>query len=295
MPGEENNSSKWFDIFSSRDLKTPLGTVANLCDEVIDEFGTQIPHGAKALIASAREAAFSLSRRIDELRALSTSHDEGRGMQTDAVPSVKSIEGAPPEIHLTDAHRYTGTSTPGAQWRAGKVTAQDATIHEMLRVSLLREPIPDDVVAKLVPVAVAEHRVADSILFREGEPCDSLFLVVSGLVAIEMYVPRRGPVRLLTVGPGEILGWSAVLGSQRMTATAIVLDETDLIRIPAGPFSELCVTDPEVGYALMRRLAVGLSRRLFATRLQLLDLFAETPPVVPGNAPQGAPAANGTI
>lgn len=45
MLWEANKKLKQFAHFTSHDLKTPLGTVANLCDEVIDEFGSQIPGG----------------------------------------------------------------------------------------------------------------------------------------------------------------------------------------------------------------------------------------------------------
>ena len=44
---------------------------------------------------------------------------------------------------------------------------------------------------------------------------------------------------------------------------------------------QLCAANHEFGFHLMQRLASSLSKRLVATRLQLLDLFAETPPTVP--------------
>ncbi len=53
----------------SQDLKTPLATVVNLCDEVLDEFSGAIPVEARSMVERAREAAYRLSRRIDELLA----------------------------------------------------------------------------------------------------------------------------------------------------------------------------------------------------------------------------------
>jgi hypothetical protein len=35
----------------------------------------------------------------------------------------------------------------------------------------------------------------------------------------------------------------------------------------------LCESDPRLGYELMRRTALALSKRLSAARLQLLDVF----------------------
>ena len=66
-----NNELKQFAHFTSHDLKTPLGTVANLCDEVLDEFGAEIPAEARQLIEQAQTTTYRMSSTIDEL--LSTS------------------------------------------------------------------------------------------------------------------------------------------------------------------------------------------------------------------------------
>jgi len=64
---ESNRELRQFAQFTSHDLKTPLATVANLCDEVLDEFGTAIPAEAQRLIAAARDRALRMSTTIDEL------------------------------------------------------------------------------------------------------------------------------------------------------------------------------------------------------------------------------------
>ena len=66
-----NNELKQFAHFTSHDLKTPLGTVANLCEEVLDEFGDEIPAEARQLIEQAQTTTYRMSSTIDEL--LSTS------------------------------------------------------------------------------------------------------------------------------------------------------------------------------------------------------------------------------
>ncbi|MBI2826968.1 MAG: hypothetical protein HYX69_20015 [Planctomycetia bacterium] len=62
-----NAELRQFAQFTSHDLKTPLATVANLCDEVLDEFATSLPAEAKKLIEAARQRAFRMSTTIDEL------------------------------------------------------------------------------------------------------------------------------------------------------------------------------------------------------------------------------------
>jgi CRP/FNR family transcriptional regulator, cyclic AMP receptor protein len=103
-----------------------------------------------------------------------------------------------------------------------------------------------------------------------------LYLVRHGRVALEMHVPQRGAVRILTTGPGEMVGWSALLDQGRMTTSALATEDTELVVVPADRLKELCESNSKFGYHLMKRMADALSKRLVATRLQLLDLFADT-------------------
>jgi CRP/FNR family cyclic AMP-dependent transcriptional regulator len=146
---------------------------------------------------------------------------------------------------------------------------------EQLRTLRLLESVPDQILRKLSDIGVVERASANSTLFSEGARCDRMFFVIDGMIALDMNVPRREPTRILTIGPGEVLAWSAVVGDQRMTATATALEETRLVAIDASTLSQLCERDHQIGYALMKCLASALSRRLLATRLQLLDLFAQ--------------------
>ncbi len=67
-----NNELRRFAQLTSHDLKTPLATVANLCDEAIDEFGDEMPADARQLVRSASERTFRMSAMIDELLASAT-------------------------------------------------------------------------------------------------------------------------------------------------------------------------------------------------------------------------------
>jgi signal transduction histidine kinase len=64
-----NADLRQFAQLTSHDLKTPLATVANLCDEAIDEFGDQMPEEARELVQAAKARTFRMSRMIDELLA----------------------------------------------------------------------------------------------------------------------------------------------------------------------------------------------------------------------------------
>lgn len=60
----------------------------------------------------------------------------------------------------------------------------------------------------LAEIARIQTYAPDTLLLREGRAADSFFLIIDGLVAIETFIPQRGPARLQTVSAGEIVGWS---------------------------------------------------------------------------------------
>ncbi|MDR7523343.1 MAG: Crp/Fnr family transcriptional regulator [Armatimonadota bacterium] len=114
----------------------------------------------------------------------------------------------------------------------------------------------------------------DQVIFREGEPDDRLYLVVEGLVALETYIPGRGRTTILTVGPHEILGWSAAVpGVEKKTAGARALLATRAIAFDAAALHQACEADHDLGYQVYRILAQVIASRLKATRLQLLDVY----------------------
>lgn len=77
-----NNELRQFAHFTSHDLKTPLGTVANLCEEVLDEFGDDIPPAARQMIASAQRTVYRMSTTIDELLSVSLREPRDEAVET---------------------------------------------------------------------------------------------------------------------------------------------------------------------------------------------------------------------
>ncbi len=127
----------------------------------------------------------------------------------------------------------------------------------------------------LAGLATPEHCQAGTVLFKEASAADDLSIVCRGSVALDMHVPLRGNIRILTLGSGDLLGWSALVGDSIMTATATVLEDTELLDIPGPALRELCDDDPTLGYAVMTLVARALAQRLHGTRLQMLDLFQD--------------------
>jgi CRP/FNR family transcriptional regulator, cyclic AMP receptor protein len=141
--------------------------------------------------------------------------------------------------------------------------------------------LPLDVLERIGAFAKLRGYSAGTVLFREGSQNDRLLIVCLGRVALDIHVPGRGDIRILSLGPGDMVSWSALLGGGRMTTSAVAVEDTQVVSISAAEVLSLCESNYKFGYLLMQQVAKALADRLVATRLQLLDLFAETPPVIP--------------
>jgi CRP-like cAMP-binding protein len=130
---------------------------------------------------------------------------------------------------------------------------------------------------ELAALAQVRTFARGQFIFHEGEVQRELFLVTRGYVVLEMCVPAGLCTRLLTIGPGELLAWSAILGEGKMTANAICQEDVELIALDGCALLKLCERDPAFGFRFMQQVALSLSKRLLGTRLQLLDMFA--PPI----------------
>jgi CRP-like cAMP-binding protein len=108
-------------------------------------------------------------------------------------------------------------------------------------------------------------------IFHEGQNENKVYLVVEGEVALEIRVPDLGVVRVHKVGPGELLGWSPVLGHGAMTATARALTPGRLAALDAERIRALAERDTRFGMEFFRAMSMALAERLRATRLQLPD------------------------
>ena len=146
---------------------------------------------------------------------------------------------------------------------------------KMLHSTRFAEGLPHAELACLGRASRLVEAGPGTVLFREGQVEDEVFVVFSGHVQLSMKVPGRGEVTLLTAGPGDLVGWSGLISDGVMTATATVLDSARLLALSGRCLQQLCESDPKLGYVLMKRMAQVISRRLLSTRLQLLDLFAD--------------------
>jgi CRP-like cAMP-binding protein len=118
----------------------------------------------------------------------------------------------------------------------------------------------------------------DHVIFREGEQTNNFYLIVSGTVALEMNLPElngaRSLLRVQRLGAGDGLGWSAALVGRGKHFQARALSDVEALVFDGTEVLEVCRRDPGFGFAFMVRLLDVVSKRLQATREQLVDMHS---------------------
>jgi CRP-like cAMP-binding protein len=120
------------------------------------------------------------------------------------------------------------------------------------------------------------HFEAGSVLFCEGDPADTFYVLRHGAVALDIHVPAREPVTVETLHGGDLLGWSWLFPPYRWSFDGRAVDETSAISLDGACLRGKCDDDHELGYELMKRFSQVIVERLQATRFRLLDVYGRS-------------------
>jgi CRP-like cAMP-binding protein len=140
---------------------------------------------------------------------------------------------------------------------------------ESLRRLSCFSPISEASLKRAAMIAREETVPAGTRLFNEGDPADTLGIILSGEVDIQYTLPDGERRTVDTLIAGDIVGWSALVPPHKLTASATTCKETKLIKVEAKRLRELCEEDPLLGYRLMTQVAKLLADRLDGARVQL--------------------------
>jgi len=114
---------------------------------------------------------------------------------------------------------------------------------------------------------------AEQMVFQEGDPANSFFLIRQGRVGLEVYVPNKGIITIETVGPGELLGWSWLIPPYKCHFNARAYEPTKAIILDGGYLREKCLDDHELGYELYSCFIDLIIERLHSTCMQFIDCY----------------------
>ena len=124
--------------------------------------------------------------------------------------------------------------------------------------------------------AITETRdiAAGAELFREGEPGDGLYLLVSGEVNVTKK-GKDGEHVLAKLGPGAVLGEMSLITSDARSATGRALAQARVLRLPSAGFRALLDAGSSAALKIAAAIAEVLARRLATMNNVVLGLTAD--------------------
>jgi CRP-like cAMP-binding protein/rhodanese-related sulfurtransferase len=153
-----------------------------------------------------------------------------------------------------------------------------------LHDSRVLEKVRKEKLLELAKHAEARSVPAHTMIFREGDPADSFYIIHSGMVRVFLRDKEGVETDLSILGPGESFGEVALLTGKPRSANVLALEETRLTVLPKEEFEHILKDFPDISAAFLKEIAESLLRddRLLETeieshfkppRLQLLDFL----------------------
>lgn len=144
---------------------------------------------------------------------------------------------------------------------------------------LLQHPFFEDIEPKYIQ-EISEHAVpmrfaTGQHIFRHGEAAHQFFLIRQGLVGLEVFKPAQRAVPLMTIGAGDVLGWSWLFPPYVWHLDANAIQETELIALDGLGLRQQCELNHELGYHIMRHSIQIIEQRFQAALMQLMDLYEQ--------------------
>jgi len=112
----------------------------------------------------------------------------------------------------------------------------------------------------------------DKFIFRAGEQADHFYLIRHGHVELDLAQPGQEPITILSLGDGEVLGWSWMVPPYKWKFDARATERTRALRLNGRCLREKWQKDHELGFDLLRRFADISGQRLEAANRALIGL-----------------------
>jgi CRP-like cAMP-binding protein len=98
------------------------------------------------------------------------------------------------------------------------------------------------------------------VLFEEGDPARHFYVLLKGRVKLSL--GDSGPVVYMVRQPGEIIGWSGLIGRDTYSAGGECMQATNLLKFDRDVFLKILSKYPKNEALLFKRLAEMLGNRL---------------------------------
>lgn len=116
----------------------------------------------------------------------------------------------------------------------------------------------DKEIRKIVPGFKLIHSQKDDVLVHEDEVANQLYIVKTGSVAIWKNFNKKNAVRLAVQTACHVFGELSLIDDQPRSATAVVLENSQILCLSKKNFLDLCDTHPQIMFSVMKVLSATL-------------------------------------
>ncbi|MBD0293384.1 MAG: Crp/Fnr family transcriptional regulator [Jiangellaceae bacterium] len=131
---------------------------------------------------------------------------------------------------------------------------------DVLRRAPLFRELDDEAAAALRASMTEVHLARGEVLFREGDPGDRVYVVMSGKVKLGRSAPDGRENLLALLGPGQMFGELSLFDPGPRAATATAVIETTLLCLGHDDLLPWLTGRPEVARGLLLQFAQRLRR-----------------------------------
>ena len=150
---------------------------------------------------------------------------------------------------------------------------------EDLRRVVLFQGLTDQMLEKLAPMVQMESIGERQVIYEPGNKADYFYSLKRGKVLLEAELAPTLIISLSAIKPGYSFGWSALIPSAFHTSYAASAEPSEILVISGAKFLGLLDHDPNMGYAVMRRIVQVLENRLGHRTAQFLRVISKHPEI----------------
>jgi CRP/FNR family cyclic AMP-dependent transcriptional regulator len=167
---------------------------------------------------------------------------------------------------------FGAPATPAPAQRSQVNLGRRVHLTEESKVDILREQgLSAQELRLLAKYSREKSFHADALIFAEGEPGDSLYIVVDGAVRISRMVPGMGEECLLILSRGEVFGELALIDDRPRSADARAHGgPCTVFAVSKSLLEEVLSMDPDAAVQFLNLLCRLLCRRLRAMNERLV-------------------------
>ena len=152
---------------------------------------------------------------------------------------------------------------------------------ELLRSVPIFAELGDEHIASLARLTTRRRHPKDTVVFFENEQGDTFFMIVQGRVKVTILGDDGREVILSVLGPGDFFGEMSLLDNEPRSATAIAVEDTELLSLQRNDFQSVLHDNQSITAALIRVLTARLRRANHQiSTLALLDVYGRVARVI---------------